>query len=85
VTVNSNEARRLQPASPKKTEENLPVLITATRKELQALVAQAAEARKQTEFAYEFVPNSYTHSAMVSARNAERVFSLLLPKADADE
>jgi hypothetical protein len=51
---------------------------------LEIIIAQAAEARKQAELAYEFVPNSYTHSAMVATRNAERAFSMFLPKADAD-
>jgi hypothetical protein len=42
------------------------------------IVSSIAEARKQAELAYEFVPNSYTHSAMLATRAAERAL------ADAD-
>jgi len=40
------------------------------------ITAQAAEAVKQAKLAYEFAPNSYTHSAMVAARDAERALSM---------
>ncbi len=34
-----------------------------------------AEARRQAELAYEFVPGSYTHSALVAIRAAEKALT----------
>jgi hypothetical protein len=61
----NEEARKLALAGPEEPKTELELSI--------------AEARKQAELAYEFVPNSYTHSAMLATRAAERAL------ADADE
>jgi hypothetical protein len=38
-----------------------------------------AEARRQAELAYEFVPGSYTHSALVAIRAAEKAVASVDP------
>jgi hypothetical protein len=49
------------------------------------LLELAAKARAETEHAYEFVPNSYTHGAMLAMRQVERTLGELLAELEHDE